>query len=247
MLIAPVACDLPQGVFVSKETNETQTEILGYTFSQPELLERALTHPSFVGGRADEESYERLEFLGDSILGALMAEHLFRTYPELREGELTRIKSSLVSGTSLSQVADALGLASFIRFGESEKGVSRGKTSALENVYEALCGAIYLDGGFEAAKNFVDATLVPLVSLDAAYKPDSPKSALQEYSQKHKMGMPRYAIVQEDGPPHARTFTAEVKLGKKVVGTGSGASKKEAEAAAASAALESFEKNQRAS
>lgn len=191
-----------------------------------------------MGGRADAHSYERLEFLGDSILGAFVATELFRRFPDLREGELSKIKSSVVSGATLAPVAESLGLGECILFGDSERGSdARGMHSALENVFEACVGALFLDGGFEAAGSFVLETLSPYITDDALHVPDSPKSVLQERLQALMEGMPTYKIVDESGPAHARSFTAVAMSGGRRIGRGSGSSKKEAETAAAADAL----------
>ena len=160
---------------------ERAQKIVGRTFENTQYLLSAITHPSATEGRAVKFSYERLEFLGDSILGALVANAAFHQFPELDEGGLTRIKVALVSGASLSEVAEKLGFADVIVFGSSETGTGRrGLHSALENVYEAVVAALFLDGGIDAAWAFVDRTLMPKMSLDLAREPENPKSALQE-------------------------------------------------------------------
>ena len=137
-------------------------EILGHEFNNKVLLRAALTHPSAVEGQPVSASYERLEFLGDSILGAVVARSLFESYPEFDEGKLTRLKVSLVSGATLSEVSHELGIDDIIIFGASETGTgARGLHSALENVYESLVGALYLDAGWDAAAEFIHRTLKP--------------------------------------------------------------------------------------
>jgi ribonuclease III len=211
--------------------------ITGHPFADPALVRRALTHPSAVESRDPDAYYERLEFLGDSVLGFLIAEEIYRRFPDMPEGGMTRIKVSLVAGTVLARVAANLGLADAIIFGDSERGTGgRGLASALENVYEALTGALYLDGGIELARTWVDETLCPLITQEAAESPENPKSALQEFTQARGEA-PVYRVVSHQGPPHARTFTAVVEIAGEVCGEGSGHSKKEAEAAAAEAAL----------
>lgn len=131
-------------------------EILSYTFSDPSLLARALTHPSSVEEKRDTESYERLEFLGDAILGAVIALEAYKAYPSADEGRLTRIKVALVSGENLSRIASELGLQDYIVLGKSERqSNSRGLEAALENVLEAIFGALYLDGGIAVASRFI--------------------------------------------------------------------------------------------
>lgn len=214
--------------------------ILGYEFKDKALLEAALTHPSALDKETMLHNYERLEFLGDSILGAITASYLFNTFRDLDEGGLTRIKVSLVSGTTLAKVAYEESIANCIVFGESETGTDRrGLHSALENVFESIVAALYIDGGIEAAKAWIMRTLLVHASRDLAAEPESPKSSLQEYLQaRHKTLS--YRITGSDGPPHARTFFAEVIVDGEVVGEGSGSSKKRAEANAAAAALEKY-------
>ena len=212
-------------------------EILGYDFHDTQLLLSAITHPSATEGRAVKFSYERLEFLGDSILGAIVASTAFYRYPDLDEGGLTRIKVALVSGSSLSDVAAKLGFADVIVFGSSETGTGRrGLHSALENVYEAVVAALYLDGGLEVAQHFVDTTLIPKMSLDLAREPENPKSALQEKLQEGGI-TPTYKLVETQGPPHDRTFVAQVYAGDKGLARGVGRTKKEAESQAAKSTL----------
>ena len=224
-------------------TDEQQTklaraqEILGYEFDNTQYLLSAITHPSATEGRSVKFSYERLEFLGDSILGALVANEAFHRFPDLDEGGLTRIKVALVSGASLSGVAEKLGFADIIVFGSSETGTGRrGLHSALENVYEAVVAALYLDGGVEAAGAFVDRTLIPKMSLDLAREPENPKSALQEKLQEGGI-TPTYKLVETQGPPHDRTFVAQVYAGDKGLARGVGRTKKEAESQAAKSTL----------
>jgi ribonuclease-3 len=190
-------------------------EILDWRFENTQYLLSAITHPSATEGRAVKFSYERLEFLGDSILGALVANEAFHRFPDLDEGGLTRIKVALVSGASLSEVAEKLGFADIIVFGSSETGTGRrGLHSALENVYEAVVAALYLDGGVEVAASFVERTLIPKMSLSLAREPENPKSALQEKLQEGGI-TPTYKLVETQGPPHDRTFVAQVYAGDK--------------------------------
>lgn len=212
-------------------------EILGYEFEDKPLLGVAITHPSARDKEKTLYDYERLEFLGDSILGAITAMYLFTQYRDLDEGGLTRIKVSLVSGKSLSRVAYDEGIADCIIFGESEAGTDkRGLPSALENVYESLVAALYLDGGMDAAYEWVSRSLLTHADRSLASVPESPKSSLQELLQNNGK-QPRYEITGFDGPPHDRTFFARVFVDDELIGEGSGKSKKRAEAQAAQAAL----------
>ena len=193
-------------------------EILGYRFEDEQLLLSAITHPSATEGKSVKYSYERLEFLGDSILGAIVATIAFDRFHDLDEGGLTRIKVALVSGASLSDVAERLGFADVIVFGSSETGTGRrGLHSALENVYEA-------------------ATLIPRMSADMAREPENPKSALQEKLQEDGI-TPTYKLVETQGPPHDRTFVAQVFAGSQGLARGTGRTKKEAESQAAKSTL----------
>lgn len=212
-------------------------DILDYRFEDERLLLSAITHPSATEGKSVKYSYERLEFLGDSILGAIVAATAFHRFHDLDEGGLTRIKVALVSGASLSDVADRLGFADIIVFGSSETGTGkRGLHSALENVYEAVVAALFLDGGIHAAQTFVERTLIPRMSSDLASEPENPKSALQEKLQEDGI-TPTYKLVETQGPPHDRTFVAQVFAGTQGLARGTGRTKKEAESQAAKSTL----------
>lgn len=217
-------------------------KIIGYQFKNKELIRRALTHPSATEYVGRSYSYERLEFLGDSILGGMVAVDLFSRFPDIDEGGLTRMKISLVSGATLSRAAQDLGIVQCIYFGSSERrrGEGRGIHSALENVYEAIVGALYLDAGFAIAHAFVVRSLAPYMSADLSQVAIDPKSQLQILTLQGFHIKPEYAIVSQDGPAHTPNFTAEVRVRDILVGTGCGNSKKHAEAAAAKAALESI-------
>lgn len=214
-------------------------QICGYEFSDKKLLRSALTHPSAVEGQPVSASYERLEFLGDSILGSVVALALFRAYPDFDEGKLTRLKVSLVSGMTLSEVSLELGVDACIIFGASETGTgARGLHSALENVYEALVGAMYLDGGLAPAEAFIIRTLQPHLATSRAERPTNPKSYLQECVQADRLDPPSYKLVDTSGPAHEPVFTAVAIVDGVRQGRGTGSSKKEAEAAAALDALD---------
>ena len=175
----PPHMTMPEPEEVRRKLEEAQ-KLIGYQFKEERYLLSAITHPSAVEGKPVKYSYERLEFLGDSILGAIVADAAFHTFPELDEGGLTRIKVSLVSGQTLSSVAQDLGFADVIIFGLSERGTGRrGLQSALENVSEATVAALYLDGGIEAAHDFVANTLLGHMNIEMANEPENPKSMLQ--------------------------------------------------------------------
>lgn len=212
-------------------------KIIDHHFSRPQLILSAITHPSATEGKSIKYSYERLEFLGDSVLGTIVASEAFHRFPDLNEGGLTRIKVALVSGSSLSEVADQLGFADVIVFGSSETGTGkRGLHSALENVYEAVVAALFLDAGLDAARAFVERTLIPRMSRDMAFEPENPKSALQEKLQEDGI-TPTYKLVETQGPPHDRTFVAQVYAGDTGLARGTGRTKKEAESQAAQSTL----------
>ena len=216
---------------------EDAERIIGHHFNNEQLLLSAITHPSANEGRSVRYSYERLEFLGDSVLGAIVASKAFNQFHDLDEGGLTRIKVALVAGSCLSEVAESLGLADVIMFGSSEQGTGRrGLHSALENVYEAIVAALYLDAGIDSACAFVERTLIGRMSLELAQAPENPKSALQEKLQEDGI-TPTYKLVETQGPPHDRTFVAQVFAGEQGLAQGTGRTKKEAESQAAKSTL----------
>lgn len=216
----------------------------GHTFADPDLLRTALSHPSAEGVSAGRPSYERLEFLGDAVLGLLVAHRLFEENPDLAEGTLSAERSRLVRGSYLVGRARAIGLEDRIETGP--KGPSRPlPDSVLENALEAVLGAIYLDGGLPAAREAFD-ELFPAeafhLSEEAAIRAN-PKGALQEWAQAlDPPTLPEYEIVSTEGPPHDRTFTARVTVDERVDATGEGRSKQDAEADAASEAYRQLEK-----
>ncbi len=223
------------------ERVERAHSALGYRFSDLELLRRALTHPSLVSSAGTGSAYERLEFLGDALLDAIVAEEIFIRFPEMREGEMTKLKATAVSGSSLERAARELGLEDAVLFGQSElRALRRGLASALEDVFEALVAAIYLDGGHHAARGFVLRTLGDRIQPDAvAAREEHPKSALQELLQASGRAV-EYELRESAGPPHDPTFTVAVLVDGAVMGLGTGHSKKEAEGLAAAQALASL-------
>lgn len=214
-------------------------QICSHKFNNRELITAAITHPSAVEHLPVSASYERLEFLGDSILGAIVATDLFERFRDMDEGKLTRLKISLVSGKTLSMVSQELGIGECIVFGESEKGTgARGLHAALENVYESVVGALYLDGGYDVTHEFVSRTLGPHMAPELAERPVSPKSRLQEITQRELRCAPEYKLEGEQGPAHSPTFTSVVLVEGRRVGRGTGPSKKAAESVAAADAIE---------
>lgn len=213
-------------------------EILGHQFKNPDLIRAAITHPSATEGQPVSACYERLEFLGDSVVGMVVAQELYEQFPDLDEGGLTRLKVSLISGESLSAAAKERGIDEVIIFGLSERGTgARGLHSALENVYEAVTGALFLDAGMVAAAEWVIDTLKPHLAPWRSVMPENPKSLLQEKTQADLHETPHYELVDELGPAHEPTFISRCLVGDQVVGQGKGSSKKEAEGAAAANAL----------
>ena len=211
-------------------------DTLGYHFCDRELLIHAITHPSAVEANP-HLSYDRLEFLGDSIVDFIIGEEAYRRFPDADEGILTKIRISVVNGAFLTDTAHALGFDRLIVFGSSEEASQlRGMRSALEDVFEAITAALYLDGGIEVARTWVLGCLGEYVTLETARAAASPKSELQEKMQ--AVGeVVTYRIVEATGPAHAPLFTAQVIIGQQVAGTGTGETKKQAEAAAALHAL----------
>ncbi len=214
---------------------------LGYRFRDPELLERALTHASYTHEASRAAHYERLEFLGDALLGLLVADWLFRADPRAPEGVLTRRKQIIVRAETLAEVSRTLGLGGLLRLGRGEEATGgREKPSILADVLEALVAAVYLDGGIRPARAFVQRHLGALMeaSLAAREVQEDYKTRLQEQVQSRLRVTPSYRMVSVEGPPHERRFRAEVRVGEEVWGRGEGRSRKEAEQAAAKAALE---------
>lgn len=211
----------------------TDAVVLGYTFKDGALLERAVTHPS-----ASRVNYQELEFLGDSIVGAVVAEKLFGMLPEQGEGALTRAKSRVVSELPLAEAADRAGLTPLIKLGEAEKNAGVGAhASVRSDVFEAVTAAIYLDGGMGAAAEFVLRALGDEIAA-AAQDPGArdPKTALNEYAQRRGMSV-SYEEISRTGSPHAPEFHVRVLVAGSPRGEGRGASKREAQERAAAAAL----------
>jgi ribonuclease-3 len=232
---------------IDLENLDQLEEILGYRFRDHALLTQAMTHRSWaheqVSPRAQRDARnlhnEALEFLGDSILGLIVAEYLFKAYPHASEGELSRMKHRLVSAPTLAQASTDLRLGEFVRFGRGEeKSGGRRKHALLADVFEAVTGAIFLDGGLEAARGFVEHALgEKLRAADpVAAAAADPKTMLQERLQATHQPAPQYIVVETLGPPHRRMFHVELKWNGGVA-RGEGQTIKAAEAAAAEAAL----------
>jgi ribonuclease III len=214
---------------------------LGYKFRDPKLLTLALTHRSYANENGLPDHNERLEFLGDAVLGAVAAEWLFRRYPEMPEGDLSKRKSHLVSAAVLAGLADELGVGRglLVGVGEERSG-GRGKPSLLADSAESVIGAIYLDGGLEPVRALVTRLLAQVVEERPRLHETDSKTRLQEELQARGWSLPEYRLVAEMGPDHEKRFVVECRVCDHAAGRGEGRSKKIAEQRAASEALESL-------
>ncbi len=212
---------------------------IGYQFRNITLLQNALAHSSYANERWHDslKSNERLEFLGDSILGMAVADYLYRTFPNRPEGELTRMRADMVCEKTLATVANSLGLGTHLLLGKGEElGGGRNRNSILADAVESVIAACYLDGGMDAAKAFIQKFILVNVPVSNFHNADY-KTALQELVQQKKNQTLAYALVGESGPDHDKQFQVELTLNGSVVGVGIGSSKKRAEQAAAQAAM----------
>ena len=217
---------------------------IGYRFSNITLLQNALTHSSYANERWHDslKSNERLEFLGDSILGMVVADHLYKHFPDRPEGELTRMRADMVCETSLAQVAVQLDLGRHLLLGHGEEqGGGKTRASTLADAVESVIAACYLDGGMEPARKFIETFILCHVPVTRLHNADY-KTALQELVQQKKNQTLSYALVGEEGPDHDKQFFVEVSLNGAVIGAGSGSSKKRAEQDAARVAIEKLPK-----
>lgn len=209
-------------------------EIISYSFKNKKLLVNALTHSSFANETKKTESNERLEFLGDAVLSIIVSEHLFSTFRSKQEGDLTKIRASLVCEDTLSRFAKSIELGSFIRFGKGERATGGDKRpSILADGFEALLAAIFLDGGMECARAFVMGFILEELKRPQPKLVSDYKTTLQEIIQQSGEEHLEYVLVGESGPDHNKRFTVEVHINSNVIGKGSGKSKKEAEQQAA--------------
>jgi ribonuclease-3 len=213
---------------------------LGYRFQNITLLQNALTHSSYANERWHDSlrSNERLEFLGDSILGMVVAEHLYRNFPDRPEGELTRMRADMVCEQSLAAVANKLGLGEHMLLGHGEERFGgKNRPSILADAVESIIAASFLDGGFAAAEGIVRRFILTQVPVKKLQNVDY-KTALQELVQQKKNQVLTYKLVGESGPDHDKSFQVQVTLNGSVVGMGNGTSKKRAEQDAAHSAME---------
>lgn len=213
---------------------------IGYRFANITLLQNALTHSSYANERWHDslKSNERLEFLGDSILGMVVAEYLYKTFPDRPEGELTRMRADMVCEQALAEVANRLKLGDHLLLGHGEEqGGGRARASILADAVESVIAASFLDGGMKAAKGFIEQFILCDVPVTRLHNIDY-KTALQEQVQQKKDQVLSYHLVGESGPDHNKRFTVAVQLNGEEVGQGTGSSKKRAEQEAARSAME---------
>lgn len=223
-----------KGVFLKKLDKLARK--LGYTFKDNALLEAALSHRS-VGN----QNYERLEFLGDSILNFVIAAELFRRYPKAKEGELSRLRASLVNGEALAELANEFDLGQYLRLGPGElKSGGSHRASILADAIEAIIGAIYLDSDLSTCQQQIVSWFASrLENISAWVVPKDPKTRLQEYLQAHKLSLPEYEILSVEGEAHAQTFHVQCSVaGLLQVAQGEGSSRRKAEQEAAKKMLE---------
>ena len=209
-------------------------ERLGWSFKDADLIERAMAHRSWCAENPGTESNERLEFLGDAVLGLIVTAHVFRTYPRLPEGHLAQVRAAVVNAATLAEAAEELGIGAHLLLGKGEDASSgREKPTILADAMEAIIGALYLDGGWDAASALVLGMLGERIAEAAAGPGASDyKTRLQELAAHRFEELPRYDV-EGDGPDHAKHFTATVLLRDRALGIGHGRSKKQAEQAAA--------------
>lgn len=219
-------------------------EKLEYYFKNSSYLENALTHSSFANeSHEPQSSNERLEFLGDSILGMTVADYLYANCPGMQEGKMSRLRAELVCEESLYGVAVQLGLGAYLRLGHGEElNGGRERPSILADAVEAVIAAMYLDGGLDIAQKFIDKFILSQFTEDRKFVNRDWKTELQERVQRVSGRVLTYELTAESGPDHSKVFTFDAKVNGETVGTGTGRSKKEAEQAAARSALEAMEK-----
>ena len=216
--------------------NVKASHILQHEFEQPELLQRALTHASHADARSD--CNERLEFLGDSLLGMTVCEHLFRSYPSLQEGAMTKIKSTVVSRRTCAAIANEIGLSDLLMLGKGMRTGPRIPSSVAAAAFEAVIGALYLDAGLEKTQAFILRHVQPYIddAAESAHQGNY-KSLLQQVAQRHLPWTPQYELVGEEGPDHRKSFVVRVDVFGHSFEPGRALSKKAAEQKAALAAL----------
>lgn len=220
------------------------TAQLGHDFTRPQLLQDALTHPSLAGFRQRKKGampYERLEFLGDRVLGLIIAEWLYQKFPDASEGELAKRHAALVNREALRRVALEIGLGKFLRLAKGEEtGAARKNLATLPDAMEALIGALYLDGGLKIAHDFIERFWQKDIAVEEA--PADPKTTLQEWAQAQGLPLPQYKVLEHSGPAHAPKFVIEVQVKGHVPAQAMGDSKRAAQKAAATLLLAQVKK-----
>ena len=234
-------------VLYMKNSNKKMSNIedfeqkIGVNFQEKDLLLLALTHRSYVNEHKDTNSHnERLEFLGDAVLELITSDYLFNTYPDRTEGDLTSFRAALVRTESLANTAKEIGIGTYMRLSKGEEDTGgRDKSYLLANTFEAITGAIYLDQGYESARDFVYAHLLIKIEQIVEKRSDiDSKTKIQEISQARYKVTPVYVVVEEEGPDHDKRFTVVVKINDREIGRGFGTSKQKAEEDAATKGLE---------
>ena len=233
----PVAALTARAEVGPEASRDDLREQLGDPVLDAELLNLALTHRSFAYENGNLPTNERLEFLGDSVLGVVITDTLYRTHPDLSEGRLAKLRAAVVNARALAQVARTIGIGDHVLLGKGEESTGgRDKASILSDTVEALIGAVYLSGGNDAAATLIHLLFDPMLEDAAAMGAGLDwKTSLQELCANHDLGVPEY-VITDAGPDHLKTFTAQVKIRERLHGDGHGRSKKEAEQQAAEAA-----------
>lgn len=221
--------------------NDIEKQI-GYTFTDRSILQMVFIHRSYINEAKTTLSHnERLEFLGDSVLGLLMSEYLYRLFPNTPEGELSFLRSRLVEASSCVLYIQTLSLEKYLILGKGERmNDGRGRDSILADLFEALIGAIYLDGGLEPAKKFLFSRFLPYIEQILKTPVKNWKAELQDFSQRKYHQMPIYKVLGESGPDHSKVFKVSVIVNNVEIGSGEGTSKKEAQQAAAEDAMKNL-------
>lgn len=218
---------------------------LDVKFNDLNLLQQAFTHTSYVNENRQAKHNERLEFLGDAVLELAVTQYLYEQFPKRPEGELTKMRASIVCEPSLKVFADQHNFGMYLLLGRGEESTGgRAKPAILADVFEAFIGALYLDQGLEAVVLFLQSNLFKKLQLNESDKMTDAKSQLQEYTQQNNLSKPDYQLVMESGPSHEKQFTIEVRIDSIVMGTGLGRSKKESEQQAAAQALTKLQRKQ---
>ena len=225
------------GITIDSGSYDGLRRALGDPTLDPELLDRALTHRSYAYENGGLPTNERLEFLGDSVLGVVVTETLYLIHPDLSEGRLAKLRAAVVNARALAGVAREIGLGAHIKLGRGEEATGgRDKASILSDTVEAVIGAIHLSGGIETSSEVVHLLFDPLIEAASALGAGLDwKTSLQELAADQSLGVPEY-VIEDDGPDHMKTFTAKVRVGDRLYGNGRGRSKKEAEQGAAETA-----------